>query len=67
MQDQANTGLEPEPDITYAESPAVVDRARFQAELDALRVQEKRIPAKATRSPLPGADSRSWRSTPPSD
>jgi predicted dithiol-disulfide oxidoreductase (DUF899 family) len=41
MQDQANTGLEPEPDITYAESPAVVDRARFQAELDALRVQEK--------------------------
>jgi predicted dithiol-disulfide oxidoreductase (DUF899 family) len=41
MHDQANTGLEPEPDITYAESPAVVDRARFQAELDALRVQEK--------------------------
>jgi predicted dithiol-disulfide oxidoreductase (DUF899 family) len=41
MHEQANTGLEPEPDITYAESPAVVDRARFQAELDALRVQEK--------------------------
>jgi predicted dithiol-disulfide oxidoreductase (DUF899 family) len=41
MHDQANTGLEPEPDITYAESPAVVDRARFQAEPDALRVQDK--------------------------
>jgi predicted dithiol-disulfide oxidoreductase (DUF899 family) len=41
MHDLANTGREPEPDITHAEIPAVVDRARFQAELDAMRVQEK--------------------------
>ncbi len=41
MHDQATTGREPEPDITHAEIPAVVDRARFQAELDALRAQEK--------------------------
>jgi predicted dithiol-disulfide oxidoreductase (DUF899 family) len=41
MHDQANIGGEPETDITHAEIPAVVDRARFQAELDALRVQEK--------------------------
>ncbi len=41
MHDQANTGREPEPDITHAEIPAVVDRGRFQAELNALRVQEK--------------------------
>jgi len=41
MHDQANPGREPEPGITDGERPAVVDRARFQAELDALRVQEK--------------------------
>jgi predicted dithiol-disulfide oxidoreductase (DUF899 family) len=39
MDDQANTGHEP--DNTDAQTPAVVDRARFQAELDALRVREK--------------------------
>jgi predicted dithiol-disulfide oxidoreductase (DUF899 family) len=39
MHDQANTGREPE--LTDAEIPAVVDRATFQTELDALRVQEK--------------------------
>ncbi len=41
MHDQANTGRKPGPDITHAEIPAAVDRATFQAELDALRVQEK--------------------------
>ena len=41
MHDHATTGREPEPDITHAPTPAIVDRARFQAELDALRVQEK--------------------------
>ena len=41
MHDQANTGREPAPDIADAAIPAAVDRARFQAELDALRVQEK--------------------------
>jgi len=41
MHDQPTTGREPEPDTTPAATPAVVDRARFQAELDALRVQEK--------------------------
>ncbi len=41
MHDQAHTGREPETDITPAEIPAVVARARFQAELDALRVQER--------------------------
>ena len=30
--------------------PATVDRAAFQAELDALRVRERRTPGKATRS-----------------
>ena len=41
MHDQANTGREPEPELTDAEIPAVVDRATFQTELDELRVQEK--------------------------
>jgi predicted dithiol-disulfide oxidoreductase (DUF899 family) len=41
MHDQANTGRKPGPDITHAEIPAVVDRATFQAELDALRIREK--------------------------
>jgi predicted dithiol-disulfide oxidoreductase (DUF899 family) len=41
MHDQANTSGEPGPDITHAESPALVDRATFQAALDALRVREK--------------------------
>ena len=41
MHNQANTRREPESDIINAEIPAVVDRVRFQAELDALRVQEK--------------------------
>jgi predicted dithiol-disulfide oxidoreductase (DUF899 family) len=36
MHDHANPGREPEPG-----TPAVVDRARFKAELDALRVREK--------------------------
>ena len=33
--------------------PAAVDRATFQAELDRLRVRERRTPGKATRSPRP--------------
>ncbi len=41
MHDQASTGREPAPDLTHPEIPAVVDRATFQAELDALRVREK--------------------------
>jgi predicted dithiol-disulfide oxidoreductase (DUF899 family) len=41
MHDQANAGPKPEPDVTDAEIPAVVQRARFQAELDALRIREK--------------------------
>jgi predicted dithiol-disulfide oxidoreductase (DUF899 family) len=41
MHEQANTSHEPEPDITRAATPAVVDRAAFDAELDALRVREK--------------------------
>jgi predicted dithiol-disulfide oxidoreductase (DUF899 family) len=39
MHDQANAGREPEPDLTGM--PAVVDRTRFQDELNALRVREK--------------------------
>jgi predicted dithiol-disulfide oxidoreductase (DUF899 family) len=41
MHEQANPGRESEPDVTHAGTPAVVDRATFQAELDALRVREK--------------------------
>ena len=41
MHDQANTSRERERDVTPAAIPAVVDRARLQAELDALRVREK--------------------------
>jgi predicted dithiol-disulfide oxidoreductase (DUF899 family) len=41
MHDQANTGRDSDPNIGHADVPAVVDRAKFQAELDALRVREK--------------------------
>ena len=42
MRDEANTRpTSPDPTSTHAEVPAVVDRATFQAELDALRVREK--------------------------
>jgi predicted dithiol-disulfide oxidoreductase (DUF899 family) len=41
MHDQASTGGEPQPNIENAEVPLVVDRATFQAELDALRIREK--------------------------
>jgi hypothetical protein len=33
--------------------PTAVDRAIFQAELDRLRIRERRTPGKATRSPRP--------------
>ena len=66
MHDQANTGPKPEPDVTHAESPAIVDRATFQAELDALRVQEKAhtrqgdaIAAARRRLPMVEVDSTS--------
>jgi predicted dithiol-disulfide oxidoreductase (DUF899 family) len=64
MHDQANTGREPKRDITHAEIPDVVDRATFQAELDALRVREKAhthegdaIAAARRRLPMVEADS----------
>jgi predicted dithiol-disulfide oxidoreductase (DUF899 family) len=41
MHDQANTGRDSDSDIPHADVPVIVDRARFQAELDALRVKEK--------------------------
>jgi predicted dithiol-disulfide oxidoreductase (DUF899 family) len=41
MQNQANSGAEPEPDTDQAGVPTVVDRAKFEAELGALRVREK--------------------------
>ncbi len=41
MHDQANSGRESKPDTERAAVPAVVDRAAFQVELDALRVREK--------------------------
>ncbi|HWH12935.1 MAG TPA: DUF899 family protein [Solirubrobacteraceae bacterium] len=41
MHTQEDTCRDPEPAITHAGIPAVVDRATFQAELDALRVREK--------------------------
>ena len=41
MHDQANIDQEPEPATTNPATPDVVDRATFQAQLDALRVQEK--------------------------
>ncbi len=34
--------------------PAVTDRPAFEAELDRLRVRERRTPGKATRSRRPG-------------
>jgi hypothetical protein len=40
-------------------APKVVDRATFQAELDALRVREKAHTREATRSRLP-ADGSPW-------
>jgi hypothetical protein len=45
--------------------PDVVDRTAFQAELDVIRVRERRTPVRATRS-LPLVDGCRWlRSTPP--
>ncbi|MGH2833986.1 MAG: hypothetical protein ACRDK2_14530 [Solirubrobacteraceae bacterium] len=41
MHDQSNPGRAPAPDINQGKGPAVVERAAFQAELDALRVREK--------------------------
>jgi predicted dithiol-disulfide oxidoreductase (DUF899 family) len=41
MSDHANTGTDDGPDIDHADIPAVVDRATFQTQLDALRVREK--------------------------
>ncbi len=41
MHDQANTGRQSKSDTGQATVPVVVDRATFQAELEALRVQEK--------------------------
>ena len=46
--------------------PVVVDRAIFQAELDALRDREKATLAKATRSRPPVAACRWWRLNPAS-
>ena len=43
--------------------PAAVDRATFQAELDTLRVWERRTPARVTRSPRPDGGCRWSRST----
>jgi hypothetical protein len=65
MHDQANTGRESKPDIGHADIPVVVDRARFQTELEALRVRERRTPAKVTRSPPPADGFRWWSQTPP--
>jgi hypothetical protein len=44
--------------------PAVVDRAAWQAEVDALLARERRTPTKATPSPRPGGGCRWSRSTP---
>jgi len=41
VHDQASTNQQPQPGSPRAEIPTVVDRATFQAELDALRVREK--------------------------
>jgi predicted dithiol-disulfide oxidoreductase (DUF899 family) len=41
MDDHANTGRDLGVDIDHAAMPAAVDRAAFEAELDALRVREK--------------------------
>ncbi len=41
MHDQANSGRESQPDTGRPAVPVVVDRATFQAELEALRVREK--------------------------
>jgi predicted dithiol-disulfide oxidoreductase (DUF899 family) len=41
MHDQANSGVDSDPITGDANVPVVVDRATFQAELDALRVREK--------------------------
>jgi hypothetical protein len=45
MHDQANTGDAFEHDISHAAVPVVVDRATFQAELDALRTHRGPHPA----------------------
>ncbi len=41
MRDETKNFREPGRDVNHAEVPVVVDRATFQAELDALRVREK--------------------------
>ena len=41
MRDEAKNGREPQPDANQGAVPVVVDRANFQAELDALRIREK--------------------------
>jgi hypothetical protein len=46
------------------ESRKVVDRATWQAEVEALRVQERRTLAKETRLQPPVAGCQWWRWTP---
>ena len=55
MKDESANAGGPAADAASAPGlPAAVDRATFQAELDALRVREKAHTGKATRSPRPG-------------
>jgi hypothetical protein len=52
MKDEStNLGAPALSDPNAPSLPAAVDRSTFQAELDRLRVRERRTPGRATRSP----------------
>ena len=72
MPDETKNVREPDRDINHAEVHVVVDRAMFQAELDALRARERAhtregdaIAAARRRLPMVEVDSTPPRPTPP--
>jgi hypothetical protein len=54
MKDESTNLGGPAAGATNAASLPVVDRATFQAEIEALRVRRRRTPGKVTPSPRPG-------------